>query len=84
MSIYLIRHGQTAGNAERRLQTPDVPLDDAGFEQARRLGERLRNAGIAGVESSPAPLGGRNHVPCGNGCSCGPSRGPESPGCGIY
>jgi len=52
MSIYLIRHGQTAGNAERRLQTPDVPLDDAWFEQARRLGEGLRNAGIAGVVSS--------------------------------
>lgn len=52
MSIYLIRHGQTAGNAERRLQTPDVPLDEAGLEQARRLGERLREAGIARVVSS--------------------------------
>ncbi len=52
MSIYLIRHGQTAGNAERRLQTPDVPLDEAGFEQARRLGSRLRDHGIVQVVSS--------------------------------
>ncbi|MDP6979793.1 MAG: histidine phosphatase family protein [Myxococcota bacterium] len=52
MSIYLIRHGQTAGNAARRLQTPDVPLDEAGLEQASRLGARLRDAGIVQVVSS--------------------------------
>ncbi len=52
MSIYLIRHGETAGNADRRLQRPDVPLNEAGLEQARRLGERLRDAGIAHVLSS--------------------------------
>ncbi|MCP4038539.1 MAG: histidine phosphatase family protein [bacterium] len=52
MSIYLIRHGQTAGNAERRLQLPGVPLDDAGHEQARCLAARLRDAGIGHVLSS--------------------------------
>lgn len=52
MSIYLIRHGQTSGNAARRLQTPDTPLNDQGLEQARRLGDRLRDAGIAHVLSS--------------------------------
>lgn len=52
MSIYLIRHGQTAGNADRRLQTPDTPLNELGLEQARRLGERLRAAGIGHVLSS--------------------------------
>lgn len=52
MSIYLIRHGQTSGNAARRLQTPDTPLNDEGLEQARRLGERLRDEGIAHVLSS--------------------------------
>ncbi len=49
MSIYLIRHGQTAGNAERRLQTPDVPLNTDGLEQARLLGARLSDAGIGHV-----------------------------------
>ncbi|MGK0485389.1 MAG: putative phosphoglycerate mutase [Myxococcota bacterium] len=52
MSIYLIRHGQTSGNASRRLQTPDTPLNEEGLEQARRLGERLRDAGIGYVLSS--------------------------------
>lgn len=52
MSIYLIRHGQTSGNAARRLQTPDTPLNDEGHEQARRLGDRLRDVGIGHVLSS--------------------------------
>jgi probable phosphoglycerate mutase len=52
MSIYLIRHGETAGNAERRLQRPDIPLNEAGLEQARQLGERLRDAGVGHVLSS--------------------------------
>ncbi len=52
MSIYLIRHGETAGNAERRLQRPDVPLNDSGVAQAERLGERLRDAGVGYVLSS--------------------------------
>ena len=52
MSIYLIRHGETSGNAARRLQTPDTPLNDDGLEQARRLGERLRDVGIGYVLSS--------------------------------
>ena len=52
MSIYLIRHGETAGNAERRLQRPDVPLNDAGLAQVRQLGERLRDAGVGHVLSS--------------------------------
>lgn len=52
MSIYLIRHGQTAGNKERRLQRPQVPLDEAGIAQARLLAARLRDAGIAHVLSS--------------------------------
>jgi len=41
--LYLIRHGRTAWNAEGRIQGwADVPLDDVGREQARRLAERLR------------------------------------------
>ena len=52
MSIYLIRHGQTAGNAERRLQTPETPLDETGAEQARLLGKRLQTQRIAEVLSS--------------------------------
>jgi broad specificity phosphatase PhoE len=47
--VYLIRHGETADNARRVLQMPNVPLSDRGVEQARRLASRLANAGIARI-----------------------------------
>ncbi len=40
-TIYLVRHGETAGNRVRRYQTYDTPLSDAGREQAQRVAERL-------------------------------------------
>jgi broad specificity phosphatase PhoE len=51
-TIYLIRHGETAYNARRILQTPEVPLSELGVEQARRLARRLADAGIARILSS--------------------------------
>ena len=47
MSIYLIRHGETAGNAERIMQFPDTPLNDRGLRQAEQLANRLRDVGIS-------------------------------------
>ncbi len=42
MKLYLIRHGQTTGNRDRRIQGwNDVPLSDKGEAQAKELGERL-------------------------------------------
>jgi broad specificity phosphatase PhoE len=41
MAIYLIRHGETPGNAGRVVQTADTPLSRRGLLQARRLAERL-------------------------------------------
>jgi broad specificity phosphatase PhoE len=51
-TIHLIRHGETAYNAQRILQTPEVPLSEHGQEQARRLAERLADAGIARILAS--------------------------------
>jgi probable phosphoglycerate mutase len=52
MAIYLVRHGETAGNAERVVQRPEVPLSPKGIEQARRLARRLAGEGIAEILSS--------------------------------
>jgi probable phosphoglycerate mutase len=52
MAIYLVRHGETAGNAERVVQRPEVPLSPRGIEQARRLARRLAGEGIAEILSS--------------------------------
>ena len=48
--VYIVRHGQTAWNAEYRLQgQADTDLNALGREQATRNGERLR-----GLISNPA------------------------------
>ena len=49
----LVRHAQTAWNAQGLLQGhTDVPLNDAGRDQARRLGERLSRVGLDAAYSS--------------------------------
>ncbi len=58
--IYLVRHGQTAFNAERRLQGHvDSPLTEQGRAQAVRFGETLR--GLTGPDAGwrivASPLG---------------------------
>jgi broad specificity phosphatase PhoE len=49
----LIRHGQTDWNVEGRYQGQfDAPLNDIGREQARELGEKLRDLSFAAIYSS--------------------------------
>jgi len=50
--IFLIRHGETPGNAARIVQRPDIPLSERGLAQAARLARRLAAAGITGILSS--------------------------------
>ena len=52
MAIFLIRHGETPGNAERIVQRPDIPLSPRGIAQAERLARRLAGEGIARVLAS--------------------------------
>lgn len=56
--VYLCRHGQTAWNAEARLQGQrDIELNALGRSQARRNGERLREVeGIADFRFLASPL----------------------------
>ena len=53
-TILLIRHGHTAwiGNAIAG-HTPGVGLDETGYDQARRLPERLKKTPIQAIYSSP-------------------------------
>ncbi len=52
-TLLLIRHGETAWNAEHRIQgSLDVPLSATGIRQAALLAERLRDEPIAAVYSS--------------------------------
>ncbi len=50
--IFLIRHGQTASNAARVVQTPETPLSPRGIAQAEQLARRLTGAGIRRILSS--------------------------------
>jgi broad specificity phosphatase PhoE len=52
MAIFLIRHGETLGNASRTVQLPDNPLSPRGVAQAERLARRLEYLGIAAILSS--------------------------------
>jgi len=52
--LYLIRHGETDYNRDGRIQGyTESSLSDLGVEQARRVGERLRGAGLDVAYTSP-------------------------------
>jgi probable phosphoglycerate mutase len=52
MAIYLIRHGETDSNRARIVQVPETPLSERGRDQARRVGARLAEEGIARILAS--------------------------------
>lgn len=51
--LYLVRHAQSQGNTGEDLTTGDPDLTDVGWEQARRLGERLSSQRIDRIYASP-------------------------------
>ena len=55
MTLYLIRHGETALNAARVMQPADTPLSARGERQARALARRLAGVGLRALVSSPLP-----------------------------
>jgi len=70
MTILIVRHGETDGNARRVLQRPDVPLNDRGMRQAEQLAQRLSAHGFVHILCSDllrarmtaAPLAARSRM----------------------
>ena len=53
LQVYLVRHGETQWNAERRIQgQSDSPLTAHGERQAWQVGERARTLGITHIIAS--------------------------------
>ena len=54
-TVFLVRHGRTRANAEGLLagRLPGITLDEAGVEQAHRVGERLSAVPLDAIVSSP-------------------------------
>ena len=60
LEILLIRHGETAWNAERRLQGHlDIGLNEAGLRQAAALGRALRDTPLDAIWSSDLQRAGQ-------------------------
>ncbi len=56
MRLLLVRHGETVGNVERRMQGADDPLTDRGLRQARDLAAHLaERGGMTALYTSPLP-----------------------------
>ncbi len=54
--FYFVRHGETAGNATFIVQSPVIPLNEAGRAQAARAAKKLADAGeITRIEASSYP-----------------------------
>ncbi len=65
VDLFLIRHGETAWNRERRFQGQlDSPLTERGIEQAERAGKRLLAEldDPAGYLLASSPLGRAHHT----------------------
>jgi broad specificity phosphatase PhoE len=64
VAIDLIPHGETHWNRQRRLQgIRDVPLNGAGWRQARGLAERFRHCSWTGMTVSESEKRhGKEHI----------------------
>jgi len=71
LQVYLVRHGETQWNAERRIQgQSDSPLTAKGEEQARQVGERARTLGITHIIASDLGRTRRTAEIIAQACGC--------------
>lgn len=72
LQVYLVRHGETQWNAERRIQgQSDSPLTAKGESQAVQVGERVRTYGITHVIASDLGRTRRTAEIIADACGCG-------------
>ncbi len=72
LQVYLVRHGETQWNAERRIQgQSDSPLTAKGEAQAVQVGERVRTYGITHVIASDLGRTRRTAEIIADACGCG-------------
>lgn len=58
MPLYLVRHGETDWNREKRFQSrTDVPLNELGLAQARAVRDELKRRDVLFTEARSSPLG---------------------------
>ena len=69
--LYLVRHGETDWNRDRRLQgTIDVPLNSTGVAQARRLTAYFSRIRVASIVSSPLARASTTAAIVAEACAC--------------
>lgn len=71
LQVYLVRHGETVWNAERRIQgQSDSPLTEKGEQQAHQVGERVKHLGITHVIASDLGRTRRTAEIIADACGC--------------
>lgn len=71
LQVYLVRHGETVWNAERRIQgQSDSPLTEKGEQQAHQVGERVKQLGITHVIASDLGRTRRTAEIIADACGC--------------
>ncbi|MCU6668031.1 2,3-diphosphoglycerate-dependent phosphoglycerate mutase GpmB [Enterobacteriaceae bacterium H4N4] len=71
LQVYLVRHGETQWNAERRIQgQSDSPLTAKGEEQAWQVAERAKTLGITHVIASDLGRTRRTAEIIAQACGC--------------
>ncbi|AVR02760.1 2,3-diphosphoglycerate-dependent phosphoglycerate mutase GpmB [Pluralibacter gergoviae] len=72
LQVYLVRHGETQWNAERRIQgQSDSPLTALGERQAQQVGERVRTLGITHIIASDLGRTRQTAEIIASACGCG-------------
>ena len=71
LQVYLVRHGETQWNAERRIQgQSDSPLTQKGEDQAKQVGDRVRSLGITHIITSDLGRTRRTAEIIADACGC--------------